>query len=228
MVYPKGDKMIKQLVKLANHLDSKGYPKEAGYLDNILIKMSEEDPYGELDIGDEFSGGMRHQDKGMTGGGRGLSQYEMSDTGELGYPSGEEGLEGVDRTYSREDFKNIEQQLGMQSSPDKGYRKVYPESADQRLMWEADMRQKSQRYLSDGSYDSGELRLGTEEVSESVMNAEDMSYLRSIINEDPTETAVAFAQAYNISDNEDERDNLLVFFEKSLEALRSKDPSDLV
>jgi hypothetical protein len=152
----------------------------------------------------------------------------MSDTGELGYPSGEEGLEGVDRTYSREDFKNIEQQLGMQSSPDKGYRKVYPESADQRLMWEADMRQKSQRYLSDGSYDSGELRLGTEEVSESVMNAEDMSYLRSIINEDPTETAVAFAQAYNISDNEDERDNLLVFFEKSLEALRSKDPSDLV
>jgi hypothetical protein len=220
--------MINKLVKLANHLDSKGYAKEAGYLDNILIKMSEEDPYGELDIGDELSGGMRYQDEGMTGGGRGLSQYEMSDTGELGYPGGEEGLEGVDRTYSREDFKNIEQQLGMQSSPDKGYRKIFPESADHRLMWEADMRQRTRELGLDTNYDSGELRLGTEEVSEGVMSAEDMSYLRSIINEDPTETAVAFAQAYNISDNEDERDNLMLFFEKSLEVLRSKSSNDLV
>tara|TARA_Y100000034_G_C6841203_1_gene380635 strand:- start:484 stop:1098 length:615 start_codon:yes stop_codon:yes gene_type:complete len=198
--------MIKQLIKLANHLDAKGYTKEAGYIDNILIKISE---------GDE----------GLTGEGRGLSQYEMSDAGELSYPSGEGSLEGIDRIYSEEDFKNIEQQLAMQNNPDKGYRKLFPESADQRLMWEADMRQKSQRYLSDKSYDSGELRLGTEEVPGNVMNAEDMSYFRSIINEDPIETAVAFAQAYNISDNEDERDNLILFFEKSLKALRSKSPT---
>ena len=220
--------MIKQLVKLANHLDSKGYPKEAGYLDNILIKMSEEDPYGELDIGDEFSGGMRYQDKGMTGGGRGLSQYEMSDTGELGYPSGEEGLEGVDRTYSGEDFKYIEQQLGMQSSPDKGYRKIFPESADHRLMWEADMRQRTRELGLDTNYDSGELRLGTEEIPDHVLSAEDMSQLKLNINSEPMETAVAFAQAYNASNNEDERDNLLVFFEKSLEILRSKKQDDLV
>ena len=220
--------MIKQLVKLANHLDSKGYPKEAGYLDNILIKMSEEDPYGELDIGDEFSGGMRYQDKGMTGGGRGLSQYEMSDTGELGYPSGEEGLEGVDRTYSGEDFKYIEQQLGMQSSPDKGYRKIFPESADHRLMWEADMRQRTRELGLDTNYDSGELRLGTEEIPDHVLSAEDMSQLKLNINSEPMETAVSFAQAYNASNNEDERDNLLVFFEKSLEILRSKKQDDLV
>ena len=35
--------MIKKLIKLANHLDSKGLIKEADYIDNILIKYSNDD-----------------------------------------------------------------------------------------------------------------------------------------------------------------------------------------
>jgi len=43
MVYSKGDKMIKQLVKLANHLDAKGLGKEADYLDSIIRNAQEWD-----------------------------------------------------------------------------------------------------------------------------------------------------------------------------------------
>ena len=32
--------MIKQLIKLANHLDSKGLGKEADYLDAVITKLS--------------------------------------------------------------------------------------------------------------------------------------------------------------------------------------------
>ena len=35
--------MIKQLTKLANHLDSRGLSKEANYLDNIIRKIAEAD-----------------------------------------------------------------------------------------------------------------------------------------------------------------------------------------
>ena len=35
--------MIKDLIKLANHLDSKGYRKEADYLDAVIRKVSEDD-----------------------------------------------------------------------------------------------------------------------------------------------------------------------------------------
>ncbi len=34
--------MIKELLKLANHLDNKGFKKEADYLDNIIRKKAEE------------------------------------------------------------------------------------------------------------------------------------------------------------------------------------------
>ena len=33
--------MIKQLIKLANHLDKKGFIKEADYLDKVISKYSE-------------------------------------------------------------------------------------------------------------------------------------------------------------------------------------------
>ena len=35
--------MIKQLIKLANHLDNKGFRKEADYLDSIITKIAEEE-----------------------------------------------------------------------------------------------------------------------------------------------------------------------------------------
>ena len=34
--------MLNKLIKLANHLDSKGFQKEADYLDNIILKISNE------------------------------------------------------------------------------------------------------------------------------------------------------------------------------------------
>ena len=34
--------MIKQLIKLANHLDKKGLAKEADYLDAVIRKIAEE------------------------------------------------------------------------------------------------------------------------------------------------------------------------------------------
>ena len=34
--------MIKQLIKLANHLDKKGLTKEADYLDTVISKYAEE------------------------------------------------------------------------------------------------------------------------------------------------------------------------------------------
>lgn len=34
--------MLNKLIKLANHLDSKGFSKEADYLDNIILKYSNE------------------------------------------------------------------------------------------------------------------------------------------------------------------------------------------
>ena len=34
--------MIKQLIKLANHLDKKGLQKEADYLDAVIYKFSQE------------------------------------------------------------------------------------------------------------------------------------------------------------------------------------------
>ena len=37
--------MLKELVKLANHLDSKGLVKEADDLDRIITKISQQDPY---------------------------------------------------------------------------------------------------------------------------------------------------------------------------------------
>ena len=36
--------MIKELIRLANHLDSKGLTKEADQLDRIIKRSSEEDP----------------------------------------------------------------------------------------------------------------------------------------------------------------------------------------
>ena len=41
--------MIKELVKLASHLDGNGYAKEADYLDEIITKMSQD--MGEEDAG---------------------------------------------------------------------------------------------------------------------------------------------------------------------------------
>jgi len=35
--------MLKNLIKLANHLDQKGLAKEADYLDNIIKKLAEDD-----------------------------------------------------------------------------------------------------------------------------------------------------------------------------------------
>lgn len=40
--------MIKQLVQLANHLDSRGLIKEASYLDSIIKKASDEDSKKEM------------------------------------------------------------------------------------------------------------------------------------------------------------------------------------
>jgi len=34
--------MLKELVKLANHLDAKGFSKEASYLDSIMAKLAED------------------------------------------------------------------------------------------------------------------------------------------------------------------------------------------
>tara|TARA_B100001287_G_C22593936_1_gene487095 strand:- start:70 stop:801 length:732 start_codon:yes stop_codon:yes gene_type:complete len=51
--------MLKNLLKLANHLDAKGFTKEADYLDNILLKISEDlgetmlNPAGEFQDFDE-------------------------------------------------------------------------------------------------------------------------------------------------------------------------------
>ena len=52
--------MLKNLLKLANHLDAKGFTKEADYLDNILLKISEDlgetmlNPAGEFQDFDEY------------------------------------------------------------------------------------------------------------------------------------------------------------------------------
>jgi len=46
--------MIKQLTKLANHLDAKGLRKEADYLDSIIKKIATEgDAQGDVGIGDD-------------------------------------------------------------------------------------------------------------------------------------------------------------------------------
>lgn len=47
--------MIKELIKLANHLDSKGFVKEADYLDRI-IKMAEEPQKGDFFYSTHFKG----------------------------------------------------------------------------------------------------------------------------------------------------------------------------
>lgn len=46
--------MIKQLIKLANHLDKKGFIKEADYLDDVIKMASEEDSMGEVVSLDSF------------------------------------------------------------------------------------------------------------------------------------------------------------------------------
>ena len=50
--------MIKELIKLANHLDSKGFGKEADYLDVIIKKISHslerDESDCEQDLGDEL------------------------------------------------------------------------------------------------------------------------------------------------------------------------------
>tara|TARA_B100000131_G_scaffold293893_2_gene309566 strand:+ start:624 stop:1136 length:513 start_codon:yes stop_codon:yes gene_type:complete len=72
--------MIKHLIRLANHLDSKGLRKEADILDGIIVTAEEwqlDEDEASLDTGD--------WDDGLTGDGRGLSQYEMSDSGEISH-----------------------------------------------------------------------------------------------------------------------------------------------
>ena len=46
--------MIKQLIRLANHLDNKGFVKEANYLDAVIKKASTEDSMGEVVSLDSF------------------------------------------------------------------------------------------------------------------------------------------------------------------------------
>ena len=45
--------MIKELIKLANHLDSKGYPKEADTLDKVINKMAGPLSYVAKNVGGE-------------------------------------------------------------------------------------------------------------------------------------------------------------------------------
>ena len=47
--------MIKHLIRLANHLDKKGFAKEADYLDNIIKTSSEDDLVGMTGAGINFS-----------------------------------------------------------------------------------------------------------------------------------------------------------------------------
>lgn len=96
--------MIKQLIKLANHLDNKGLRKEADILDQIIslaeddqemydewISVDEEgNPLESLDTGE-------YETEGMLGEGRGLSQYKMDSDAELSY-SDEESVELDDGT----------------------------------------------------------------------------------------------------------------------------------
>jgi Fe-Mn family superoxide dismutase len=53
--------MLKELVKLANHLDKKGFAKEADYLDNIIKKMSQDN--GSASESEKFSEAMSKRDE---------------------------------------------------------------------------------------------------------------------------------------------------------------------
>jgi len=52
--------MIKQLTKLANHLDSKGLSKEADYLDAVIRKIADTTPAGLAYILNQMFKGSRH------------------------------------------------------------------------------------------------------------------------------------------------------------------------
>jgi hypothetical protein len=84
--------MIKGLVKLATHLDQKGYRKEAGYLDEVLNKLAEDDiftgdtdwldPSGlDLDAivdGDTSAGEVAHEEVSLED--RVVSEIEYTDS----------------------------------------------------------------------------------------------------------------------------------------------------
>ena len=99
--------MIKQLIKLANHLDNKGLRKEADILDRIIsLAEATEDDYDEwISVDDEGNpldpletlDTGEHETEGMFGEGRGLSQYKMDSGAELSY-SDEESVELDDGT----------------------------------------------------------------------------------------------------------------------------------
>lgn len=109
--------MIKDLVKLANHLDAKGLMKEADLLDRLLFKMATEDSY-------LWSGGSEPvNDYGIE-----LPKEVMDFLGE-----GYEGLVIADlrpdyvgflsgKSWIRENnFYKVEDNLGMQENPGVSY-----------------------------------------------------------------------------------------------------------
>ena len=57
--------MIKELIKLATHLDSKGHRKEADYLDAIITKMSMD--FGSVDINPDVREMMPEQVRALAG-----------------------------------------------------------------------------------------------------------------------------------------------------------------
>tara|TARA_R110002020_G_scaffold50716_6_gene143152 strand:+ start:27361 stop:27933 length:573 start_codon:yes stop_codon:yes gene_type:complete len=115
--------MIKQLIKLANHLDNKGLRKEADILDRIIslaeddqemydewISVDEEgNPLESLDTGE-------YETEGMLGEGRGLSQYKMDSGAELSYSEEEAEVGSEDAMFERGELdimspEDIEMQL---------------------------------------------------------------------------------------------------------------------
>tara|TARA_Y100001937_G_scaffold102978_1_gene141816 strand:- start:2142 stop:2483 length:342 start_codon:yes stop_codon:yes gene_type:complete len=58
--------VFKELIKLANHLDSKGFVKEAGYLDRIIKAANKRSAYS--DIKDQYGNAILHRliDMGYT------------------------------------------------------------------------------------------------------------------------------------------------------------------
>ena len=84
--------MIKGLVKLATHLDKSGYQKEAGYIDDIISNLAEDDMFAQdmdwldpldedlnsIDAGDEEAGEVVHQEVGLED--RLVSELEYTDS----------------------------------------------------------------------------------------------------------------------------------------------------
>lgn len=61
----RNNKMIKDLVSLANHLDARGFRKEADYLDGIITKLSGDYPEYEVAKDDDLGMPSDYEIKGM-------------------------------------------------------------------------------------------------------------------------------------------------------------------